>query len=150
MQALLCLLLLVGPSAVVGSRAEPGVNCTWCEDVPYEGTNLAGEVAGRSYHGCDVKYDGPGALYGIARSGSLSDCCGWCAEVPGCDGWTWDSNNGGACFFKHVNKCKAWQGEPGQTLYSATLKSNSQPGRCKYDPDQVKCEPCHCQQLIWM
>ena len=139
----LLLLLSVVPQAAVASRLGPGSQCKWCDDMPWNGTNLAGEVDGRHYHGCDVKYAGPGATGypgGVGRVGNASDCCGWCADLQGCDGWTWDSNNGGVCFFKRVEKCRAVpssKDEKGQQVYSATLKTNNQPGKCKYDPDQV-------------
>ena len=60
--------------------------------------------------------------------------------TAGCTGYTWDSNDGGWCYLKHVPKCNSTRPSPGQYTASATLKvaptgvplDGFVPGKCIY------------------
>jgi hypothetical protein len=63
-----------------------------------------------------------------------------CRRTAGCTGYTWDSNDGGWCYLKHVPKCNSTRSSPGQYTASATLKvaptgvplDGFVPGKCIY------------------
>eukprot|EP01047_Picozoa_sp_COSAG01_P043463 COSAG01_NODE_3863_length_5621_cov_2.450970_2_plen_121_part_00 len=98
-------------------------------------TNMNGKMG----DGCDL--NATVVHVGVRFKGKAAMCCAECAKTPGCTGYTWDSDDGGYCYLKHVSKCNA--SKPlgvGQFAASATLKvvpkgadAGFKPGRCKYN-----------------